>query len=81
MIVLDNIEKHDGYITADHYSLDDNDRGHVSYDIEKDCLFDVVYNKEDEGSITKYPFGKSLYAMRNLAKSDKELKTYHYLWY
>ena len=81
MIVLDNIVKTDKTITADYYYLDDKDRGHLSYDIAGDFLFDVTYNNEDKDSITKYPFGKSLFAMQRLAKSTKDLKTYHYMWY
>ena len=82
MVILENVIKKDNIIEADYcYPSDEQDKGHVIFDMKRGEYTSVVYCDSDKKCGAVYCFPKIKDALTLMIRYDKYPKTYHYMWH
>lgn len=82
MVTLINLKRIDNLIITDYF-LDDNndDKGHIEYDISRNSVIQYSYSREDDESNIKYGFRKAIAAIEKLIEYGRFPEKYRYIWY
>ena len=82
MVTLKNVTKTNNILSVDYFPEgNENDTGHIEFDIKSNKAIKTHYCKEDENSFLKTYSHKAVLAIKKLVRKNEFPETYAFMWY